>query len=707
MNKQDLLKLAKDQYRSGSDAIADELQEMDEDMRIYEGQGIWDDALKTSRLNDPKGARPCLTISDLPPRCRQIMNDVRQNKPAIKIRPVDSGADVETAEVLAGIIRHIEQVSMADVAYETANMYQTITGLGYFRLVEAYSPDGNMPELYIRPVINPNSVVIDPAADCPVASNAKYAFITEDIPRKQYEEEYGDKDDDAISFQAQDMGTDTDVSQWITEDYIKIAEWFNIEERGTNRIVTEAGEFSEDEYWKLPERHRVIDTEYERKLVCVWRKITGDRVLKEVELPISYIPIFRVPGEYFIVKGKRVFRGVVRTARDAVRMVSYTFSSYIESITAQTKTPYIMAEGQDEGYEQEWQNSNIENSAVLHYRTVDVEGTPAPAPQRVPPPMASQGIIQGLVLSQQALKDVSGMGAASLGQKGNETSGKAILARQHEGDIGQYHIMDNLSKAMRYLGRVIVQWLPHVYDEERVVRILGEDGETSSVRLDPNQPEAVLKQAYTDAQGLQKIKKIYNIGVGTYDVVTTVGPSYSTKRVETSEMMSQLFQAAPGLIPLLGDIFLQNQDMPGAERMAKRLKAMLPPQAAQADGESDDMEIPPQVIAQMQDMQAKLQQAGQIIEQLQAERERLEQENASKQGEIQAKIVATQAGVQEQQIQSATEIYRAQMEIDSRERIAGLQAQVDQMQQAFQLFMQQMTAGTDSEQSGKPEKETA
>lgn len=692
MKKDALLKLAQQQYSAGADAMAEQMQEMEEDLRIYDGSGIWDEALRTSRVNDPKGARPCLTISDIPPRCRQIMNDVRQNKPSIKIRPVDSGADVETAEVLSGIIRHIEQNSMADIAYETANFYQTVAGVGYFRLVEAYSQDENKPELYIRPIYNPNSVVIDPYADCPVASNARYAFITEDIPRKDFEREYGDRD--IVDFQSLGNDRDADINQWITEDFVKVAEWFNLEERGENRIITEDGEeYGEDEYWSNPgERKKVVDTQYDRRLVCVWRKITGNRVLKEIELPITYIPVIRVPAEYFISKGRRIFRGVVRDARDAVRMVSYTFSSYIESTTVQTKTPYIMAEGQDEGYEQEWQNSNIENTAVLHYRPVSFDGTPSPAPQRVPPPMASQGIIQGLVLSQQALKDVTGMGAASLGQKGNETSGRAILARQKEGDVGQYHIQDNLSKAMRYMGRIIVQWIPHVYDERTVARILGEDGESRMVELtqNPNAP-AVTKIPYQTQTGEQKIRRIYNLGVGCYDVVATVGPSYSTKRVETSEMMSQIFQAAPQMIPILGDIFLANQDGPGFDRMAKRLKAMLPPQVAQVDSEGDQSqeEIPPRVAAQLQDMQSKLQEAAQIIQGLQGERERLEAENASKQGEIQAKLAATQAGVDEEKIKSAAQIYMTQMKIDSDEKIAGLQSRVEHMSSIFQLLMKQ------------------
>lgn len=688
MTDKDLLNLAREQFSGATDASSDARSEADEDIDIYEGEGIWDSALRNSRLNDPKGARPCLTVSDLPPRVRQVTNEVRQNKPAIKIRPVDDNADIDTAEVFNGLFRHIEQQSMSDIAYETANFYQTVSGVGYFRLVEELSREEQQRELYIRPIPNPNNVRIDEAAMCPVASDARFAFITEDVPRKEFEREYGKRKEIVGWNEGSD---DDDMSDWITEDYVKIAEWLHLEEDTKNYLQTEDGEMGETEYFEQPQEARktVMGTRLERKLVCVWRKIIGNRILKTVTLPISYIPVIRVPGEMFIKRGKVIYKGVVRDSRDAVRMTSYMFSSYIESVGAQSKTPYVAAAGQTEGFEEDWANSNIENAPVLHYNPVSIDGTTAlPAPRREPPPMASQGIIQGLVLSQQAMKDVTGMGAASLGQKGNETSGKAIMARQREGDVGTYHYPDNLAKAIRHLGRIGLQWIPKVYAERKVARIIGEDGETQTVHLNSQQPAAMNQVPYTDNRGQLKIRKIYNLGVGCYDVVTTVGPSYATKRVEAAEMMTQLFQGAPELIQVLGDIFLGNQDIPGAQRMAKRLKAMLPPQAAAADQEGEDApEIPPQVQAQLQQLTAKLQEGAQLIQEIQNEKDQLKAKLESKEGEIAAKNYATQAGIDEQKIKSLADIHRAEIDAESREKIAGLQAQVSQMQHTMQMFM--------------------
>jgi hypothetical protein len=679
MSDSDLLRLAREQFAESESAESDARREAKEDIRIYEGIGIWDGRLRAAREGDPKGARPCLTISDLPPRVRQITNDVRQNKPSIKIRPVDSNADVDTAEVLDGIIRHIEQQSMSDIAYETANFYQTVCGYGYFRLIEGYSPEQSDRELYIRPLQNPFAVFGDPYGLCPVGSDWRYCFIVDSMPLKQFEEEYGKAD---ITGWNEGDGSDN-WNQWVNDDYVRIAEWMRIEHRESVFVSTQDGEYAEDDY--QPDFGEIMDTRNEKRTVCVWRKIVGNKVLKEIELPISYIPVFRVPGEMLLMDGKLVFKGLVRDSRDAVRMVSYNFSAYIESVTTQSKAPYIGVVGQFDGLEDRWASANIENMPYLEYNAVDVNGQPAPAPSRQAPPMASQGLIQGLVLSQQAMKDVTGMGAASLGQKGNETSGKAILARQKEGDVSTYHYPDNLGKAMRHLGRVLVQWIPKVYSEKRVSRIVGEDGETDTAYLDSNQPESVRK--VQDENG--KIRKIYNLGVGSYDVVTTIGASYSTKRVEMAEMMGQLFQSQPALVPLLGDIFLGAQDMPGADRMAKRIKAMLPPQAAAADGEDDEQPIPPEVQAQMQQLEAHVQEGAALVQQLQQQNDQLQAELQSKQAETEAKVHATNASLDQEKIKGATAIQVAEINAESREKIAGLQHQVNRMQQMLDLFMAQ------------------
>lgn len=669
MDDKKLLELAREQYAEAMEGLSRTREEFEEDLRIFDGEGIWPERLRMAREADPKGARPCLNISDLGPRVHQVTNDFRQNRPAMKIRPVDDKADPETAKIFNGLARHAEQASDADIAYETANFYQTVGGEGWFRMVEEYC-DGSR-ELAIRPIFNTRSVKPDPFAFDPVASRMRYCFIDEDVPRAVFERDYPGVT--AIGWDGDDH------YGWVTDDTVKVCEWLHIETKRKNRIKTAAGEVSEDEYWaeaeKTGEKPEVMGNYEDKRTVVVWRKLVAGKILKTVELPITWIPVFRMAGETYIKDGCPVMKGLVRDSRDSVRMVSYMFSTYVEATALQPKAPFVGVAGAFDGFEDQWAAANTDNAAYLEYNAVDVNGQAAPPPQRSQPPLASQGIMQGLALAKDALKDTSGLGAASLGQKGNETSGKAILARQKEGDVSTFHLADNAAKAIRHCGRVFVQWAPKVYDETKVARIIGEDGSADKAYLDVDQDEAMRKVPQADGS----IRKIYNLSVGKYDVVASVGPSYTTKRVEQAEMMNQLFQSFPASFQVLGDIFMENQDGPGTDRMAKRLKAMLPPQAAQAD-EDEEQAIPPQVQAQMQQLQGQLEEGKSIVQELMQENDQLKAEQQAKSAEIQAKIYAEDEATIREKIKAAAQIQVTEMNNETKELIAGLQHALNEAQ---------------------------
>lgn len=675
MKETDLIELAQEQFALGLEAESVQRERFKEDLDIFDGDGIWPEQLRRARQNNPRGARPCLNVSDLPARVHQITNDVRQNPPSIKTRPVDDNADVETAEIFDGIIRHIEEQSQSDIAFQTANFHQVVGGYGYFRITDGWSRQEGQRELFIRPIYDVNSVVFDPWSMCPVGSDAQFAFVSEEVARKQFEREYPD-----VDLTGSEAFDSSDGNAWVSDESVRVSEWFRLEQKkGANVIKAGGQEYSEEEYWSLEDRPTVEDAGQPEKTVCVWRKIVGTKILREVELPISYIPIIRVPGEMYVKEGRIVFKGLVRDSRDAVRAVSFQMSALVEAIALEPKAPYIGVKGAFDGEEDVWAMANTENLPFLEYNPVDVNGSPAPAPARQPPPMASQGIAQALMLSKDALKSVTGQHDASMGAQGNETSGKAILARQREGDVANYHFIDNLSKAVRFAGRILIAWIPYVYDERRVARIVGEDGEPGYADLDNQQPEAVRK-----VQGPDGIKRIYNLGVGCYDVISTVGPSYTTKRQEAVAAMTEVMQGNPNVFPLIGDLWMRAQDWPGADDMAKRLKAMVPPQALQAD-EEDGQQIPPEVQAMVQQLQAQLQEGAQIVQELQAENEQLQQQMQAKQQEKAAEI---EGRITQEKIKQAGEIERAEIDAESKERVAMLEAQQAETQHKLDTLMQ-------------------
>ena len=179
-------------------------------------------------------------------------------------------------------------------------------------------------------------------------------------------------------------------------------------------------------------------------------------------------------------------------------------------------------------------------------------------------PVSSQGILDGLTMAREDLRAVIGIYDAGLGRPSNETSGKAILARQREGDVGSYLYIDNFARAVRQTGNIINDLIPHVYDTERTIRIMGEDGKIDVM-------------AINKAQGIDPASGdtvfAHDITAGSYDVVATMGPSYTTRREEAKDGMTSFIQAAPQTAPLVLDLIAKAQDWPMADAIAKGLPA--------------------------------------------------------------------------------------------------------------------------------------
>ena len=340
--------------------------------------------------------------------------------------------------------------------------------------------------------------------------------------------------------------------------------------------------------------------------------------------------------------------------KDAQRMYNYWVSQEAEMLALAPKAPFIGYGGQFEGYEQQWKTANINNWPYLEVNpdVTDGAGGPLPLPQRAPPPLAQNGLLQAKMGAADDIKGTTGQYDASLGAQSNETSGRAILAREKQGDTGTYHFIDNLARAIRYATRQLVDMIPKIYDTQRIARIIGLDGETDQAMIDPTQPEAVRK--IVDQQTGATIKKIYNPNVGKYDVAVTTGPSYMTKRQEALDAMSRLLQGNPNLWAVAGDLFIKNMDWPGALEMSKRFAKTIDPKLM------DDSEASPELAQAQQQLQAMGQEMQQMQSMLQNVSKSMEAQNLQvKQFDSQVKlyeaetkrISAVQAGINEEQIQ--------------------------------------------------------
>jgi hypothetical protein len=618
-------------------------------------------------------ARPCLTVNKLPQHVRQVTNDQRQNRPSGKVIPADDHADVEVAEIFNGMVRHIEYISDADVAYDTACENQVSYGEGYIRILTEYCDENTFDQdIKIGRVRNSFSVYMDPTIQDPTGADAKWCFVTEDISRDDYERMYPDS---APITTLQTLGVgDQNLSQWLTEDTIRVADYYYLDyDRATLNLypgnVTAFDGTPEDKQLKAiygkPKRSRESD-----RVKIKYCKINGYEILEERDWAGKYIPVVRIVGNEFEVDGRLYVSGLVRNAKDAQRMYNYWVSQEAEMLALAPKAPFIGYGGQFEGYENQWKTANTNNWPYLEVNpdVTDGAGGMLPLPQRAQPPMASSGLLQAKAGASEDIKASTGQYNASLGMGSNERSGKAILARQREGDVGTYHYGDNLARGVRHIVRQLVDLIPKIYDTQRVARIIGLDGETKMVKIDPSQQEPVKK--ITDANNPDiVIDKIYNPNVGKYDVVVATGPGYATKRQEALEAMAQLLQGNPSLWAVAGDLFVKNMDWPGAQEMAKRFAKTIDPKLMEDGDKSPELQMAEQQMqamgAEMEQMHQMIQNVGKSIEMQDMERKDFEAQVKLYEAETK-RIAAVQAGMTEQQIQDiAMGVVAAAMESQS------------------------------------------
>lgn len=565
-----------------------------------------------------KANRPCLTINKMPAFIRQVVNDARQNKPSIKVHPVDSGADVKTADVMNGLIRNIEYTSNADVAYDTAIESSVAGGFGYWRVGMDYACDDSFEmDLSIQRISNQFSVYGDPNSTAADSSDWDVAFVVDRIPKKEFKRKYKGKknvNDEAVTV---DFDTDaySNTEMWFNDDGVLIAEWWKREEvegeivKLSNGHTYTVRQLEEDEDLQLGLQMGMLQEVGRRpsKTYKVTQTImTGADVLEVNEWPGRYIPIIPVYGDEIVVEGKRYFRSLIHNAKDAQRMFNYWRTTSTELVALAPRVPFIGRKGTFDSDAGRWATANTESHAYLEY---DGE-----APTRLPLDSGpAGGALQEALNASDDMKAVVGIYDASLGARSNETSGKAIMARQREGDVSTFHFIDNLARAIRHTGRILIDLIPKVYTGERIIRVIGEDGTQKGVTINSQEPKPQVGpdgKPEVDDMG-KAIMAIHDITAGKYDLTVTSGPSFTTRREEAAMQMTEFVRAFPAAAPIIGDLLAKNLDWPGADEIARRLEKMNP--ASQ--------QLPPEIQQQLQQMQ-------EAIQQLQAENQELKADNS-------------------------------------------------------------------------------
>ena len=537
-------------------------------------------------------SRPCLTINKIDAYIRQVTNQQRMQRPRIKVHPVNNLADYKIAQVIEGITRHIEVNSNADTAYDTAFDYAVRMGWGYWRINTKYVSETSFDqEIYIDTIDNPFTVYFDPNSILPDGSDAERCLITTVMDKKIFRENYPGADDGA-NFQQRSTGDDT--ASWLTKEDIRVAEYFYIErERAKLYLLSDgtSGFADSDNFFARVEASglTVVDERDSFRKAVKWMKCTAMEILEEKTWAGKYIPVVPCYGAQVIIDDKRKKYGLVRFAKDPQRMYNFWRTSMTESVALAPKAKWLLAEGQDEGHENEWAMANIKSTPVLRYKQKDIEGQPAPAPTRLQPEPPPTGIMEAAGAISADLQMVLGVLDPNQLPSGN-ISGKALQGQQNQVDLSNFHFYDNMTRSIRQTGKIILDLIPKIYDTERVMRIIGSDGQPDMTTI--NQANAIGEV-------------LNDVTVGEYDVVMDTGPGFQTKRQQAVESMMPLLTGNAELFNIAGDLVFRNMDFPGADVIADRLAAMNP--LANIDEQSD---IPPEV-------QMRLAQSQQMIEQLQ------------------------------------------------------------------------------------------
>lgn len=639
VGSEEFLSRLRRQFAEAKEAEREIREEAKKDMEFRAGEQ-WDPAMRRLReAND----RPALVFNKVNQFVSLIANEARKNKPSAKFVPVDQESDPDTAKVLEELARAIRYNSDADVADEIALDHAAGSSFGYVRILTDYADDESFDqEVRFARVADPMAVygVLVPSA---FGRRVPYAFVCETLTKAEFEQQYPEaKDPTSWGLEDQD---------WVDGDSVRVAEYWWVEwERRTIQSI--GGQ----------KRTVQVPTVYS----C---KTNGFEVFvgTETQWVGSTIPIIPVLGPQLVVDGKLKLFSIVRWIRDPQVLINYAKTRIVETLGTAPVSPFIGPAGFMRGREEEWRQMNIKVTPALEYEVVDVAGHPLPPPTRqvYEPPIAALSAF--VAQEEEDLKSGTGIYDARLGARSNETSGIAIQSRTQQSEIANYHFLDNLARAQRQEYRILAEIIPRIYDTPRWLRIIGEDEAERMVRVN---------EAYIDRNTGEQ--KQFLLNAGKYDVRVTTGPSFSTKRQETANLLQGALQAAPQLMAVVGDLYFRNLDIAGSEEMAERLKRWI---SAQAPGLIEDKKSPQQQIPP--EVAQKLQQSGQMIEQLTAALNEANSKLESKQGELQSreKIEAAKIELERQRIAAELEIARMNLaaktaEIETRRDIERLRQEI-------------------------------
>ncbi len=563
--------------------------------------------------------RPILQWNRIPTFVAQVVNDGRQNKPAIKISQADGGQR-ETAEFYQDRIRHIEYECNADTAYDTAREQQVTSGRAAIRLSTEWVPGKWRQKICIEPINDQFSVVWDPAAQLYDRSDAEWVFVTSLISKEKHIRDYGET---ATVNRSDFSGFDNPAPDWIgigeKGELIQIAEyWKKVYKKrrllsmGKDHIPVWRDALTDQQYEAFTASGMVRSEREEDDCTIMQYVINGAEILSEEEWIGTKFPIVPMWGRMAVVDGNPRTFSLIRNAKDPQRAVNVYVSNIMELVAQMPKTPYLAAVGTiPANLEGSWQTASNSPLGFLLYNPYDTNGQPTlPRPERIMQEPPIQALTIALQQSIDAIKAAMGIYDASLGARSNETSGIAIERRKNSAEVVNYHFPDNEARTRKAIGEQLLELIAKLDDGEEVAT-RSEDGKTTMTPVG---------KPFQNPKTGQEV--IHNLAEGDYGVTVATGKSTDSKRQEEREALTTLISGVPETFAIIGDRWIELSDVPGSEEDADRVRRwinMKTPGLIPPDPDKQQMPIPPEVQQQVAELQQQAKVAMDIAQKLKEE----------------------------------------------------------------------------------------
>lgn len=698
MTDEELLEKAKERYEICRDFWREIYIKCKDDWNFVHGYGQWDDEALTQRQ---QAGSPCLVLNQLDPFVNQVTNDIKQARLAIRVVPVDEEADIDTAEIRAGIIRNIEKQSNAKSVYGNAATHAVGAGIGWIIVDTDYcSPDTFDQEAYIERVVDFEAVMIDPDFETIDGSDAEDGFEKEVHSIESFERNYPDYSPNSFD---SDSGTDeVVVVRYSYKDY---------EEKKLIRIKLIDGsvrDIFDDDLKIIDEHNQAIedgemegepliyeevmkrDTQVCKVMQCV---LSGTDVLEEPqELATQYIPLVPVIGRETFINEQREFWSLIRQAKDAQKMYNYWKSYSTETIALQPKAPHIGAVGSFRTDAKNWANANRQNLAYLQYDIVyDENGSPMPPPMRQPNVQGSQALVQEATNARDDIRLALGLSAANMGERSNVISGVALRTNQIEGDNATFHFIDNLASSISQVGRILNELITALYSERKIARIIGDDDREELVPI--NSPYVREGGAVRAPRQGENPEGVYKFDTGKYDIDMNVGASYSSKRQEMADKLTEIIRAKPEILEVTGDLLFEALDLPYGREIADRIKTMLPPEMIEDDPQAARLQQAQAIVKQLEEQVMNLDAALQDKRKNEAIQNQIDIKKVEQDGQkLQIEAKKAEADIQKtmaeiEKMRAETTGFRMEAVDALGQAVQGMNVQMQDIQQAIGIML--------------------